>query len=134
MSSKKELDFSNVRQLCAGIAAREKISVNVVKSRKYSVISLPTQRKKSIAGDEISDNLKSLEYILLNELNVKGRDRLMQRMSTLMRSLKTTDIATAQTFIHLERYADVRSNIVQQLHEFVAKDLKMTVANVNPED
>lgn len=131
MSTKKELDFTDVRQLCASIAAEEEILVVVLKARKYSIINLPPQRKKSssAAGSTELQNVKTLEYILLNELNIKGRDKLMDRMSDLMRSLKTTDLPTARSFLKLERYGEIRKNIILQLNEYVAKDLKMTIAS-----
>ena len=129
--SKKELDFADVRQLCAGIAAKEEILVVVIKTRRYSVISLPPQRRKSSgSASNISQaDVKTLEDILLNDLNIKGRDGLMKRMSNILRPLKTTDLDTAKSFIELPRYSHVRQNVIQQLDEYVAKDLKMTIAS-----
>ena len=129
--SKRKFDFTDVRQLCASIAAKDEILVVVVKSRKYSSISMPLQRKKSTAsGPNVADiNVKTLEDILLNDLNIKGRDALMKRMSNVLPALKTTDLDTAKSFLQLNRYLKVRQDIIKQLNEFVSTDLKMTIAS-----
>ena len=126
--SKKELDFADVRKLCAGIAAKEEIEVVANKIKKYAIISLSSQRKKTPA------NVKTLEEILLHDLSIKERDNLMKRMSTVLGALKTTDIDTARAFLRLERYSEVRQGVVKQLTEFATKDLKMTIANGKPEE
>ena len=128
--TKRQLDFNDVRQLCASIAAKDEILVVVVKARKYSTLTIPFQRKKAATASSTTDvNVKTLEDILLNDLNIKGRDALMKRMSNILPALKTTDLDTAKSFLRLDRYSTVRENIVTQLNEFVSKDLKMTIAS-----
>ena len=125
--NKREFDFNDVRQLCAYVAAKDEIQVVVVKRKKHPIIHLLAQRKKLSDGESNIEGVKALDYVLLNELNVKGRDGLMKRMSNVLRGLKTTDLDTGKAFLQLERYAGVRQEIIQQLDEFVVKDLKMVV-------
>lgn len=125
--TKKGLDFTDVRKLCAAIAAKEEIMLEA-KTKKLSLTLFPIQRKMS--GSTTSNNeVVKLEEILLYDLSVKGRDGLMKRMTPVLRTLKTTDIETARAFLRLERYQEVRQNIIKALKEFVTKDLKMTIAN-----
>jgi len=118
MSVKREIDPSHVRTLCAGIAAKEQIHVK----RKTSMKIMKTQQKKE-------SSVTTLEDILLNDLSVKERNKLMKRIPPILKELRTTDIDTARSFLRLERYADVRNKIVAQLNEFANVDLKMDIVD-----
>ena len=116
---KKELDATLVRTLCAGIAARENIQLKPKPVTKNII--------KMVSKDARTDGISSLEDILLNDMGVKERNKLMKRIPPILKELKTNDVDTARSFLGLERYSDVRRRIVVQLNEFVTSDLKMEI-------
>ena len=123
MSVKDELGEEGVRcdvraNLCAGAAAREKILLK------------PKCKMKKLFNNNLTENTTSLEDILLNDIGVKERNKLMKRIPPILKELKTNDLDTARSFLGLQRYSELRKKLIIELNEFAEKDLKMEVIAV----
>ena len=129
MSIRKELDAPLVRTLCAGIAARENIMLQPKSSEntKAKITSVLNTQKKECRWTRAT----SLEDILLNDMSLKERNKLMKRIPLILKELRTTDVDTARSFLGLEQYSDIRWRLISELNEFATVDLKMDVVTTN---
>ena len=128
VNRKNDLDPSLVRSLCAGIAARENILLKPRSGGGGGTNKIATiLQLKSDNGRPTSGGVIPLEDILLNDMSLKERNKLMKRIPPILKELRTNDMATARSFLGLERYSEVRKKIVNELNEFATADLKMEV-------
>jgi len=125
MSIRKDIDANLVRSLCAGIAARE----NIILKPKPVVAKITNVLYNTQKNNNRTSGVTSLEDILLNDMSLKERNKLMKRIPPIIKELRTNDMDTARSFLGLERFSDVRRRIVMELKEFATVDLKMEVVS-----
>lgn len=81
--------------------------------------------RPSISGS--GANTKKLSDVLAEDIDVDKANKLKKRMGKVLIKLHTTDLRTAQSFLKLERFDNVRREITRELVNFVQKDMKMNI-------
>ena len=62
---------------------------------------------------------------ILSNMDQKQNTKLLKRLDKILMRLHTTDLNTALSFLKVERYADVRKELKEEILTFACKDLKL---------
>lgn len=80
---------------------------------------------KSNTSEDERNNIPLAD--ILEDIDLKQRQKLMKKLDRILIRLHTTDLNTALSFLKVERYADVRKEIKTEILAFAGKELKLSL-------